>query len=72
MRIVKCPSCGSRRISKVQRDWTGEFQGKKYAVEGLEFYECPSCCEQVFDPEAMRRIEAQSPAYRHRRNRRIA
>ena len=72
MRITKCPSCGSGRIAQVRRDWSGEFQGKKYNIEALDFYECPDCGEQVFDPEAMRRIEAESPAYTHRRPKRIA
>jgi YgiT-type zinc finger domain-containing protein len=56
----------------VQRDWTGEPQGKKYRVESLEFYECPVCGEQVFDREAMQRIEARSPAYKSRRLKRTA
>jgi YgiT-type zinc finger domain-containing protein len=72
LRITKCPFCGSRRISKVNRDWSGELKGRKYTVEGLEFCECQSCGEQVFDPAAMRRIEAESPAFRHRRAKRIA
>jgi len=60
------------RIARIQRDWTGEFQGKKYRVEALEFYECPVCGEQVLDREAMRRIEAKSPAFRLRRLKRTA
>jgi YgiT-type zinc finger domain-containing protein len=51
----------------VKRDWTGEFGGRKYAVEGLEFYECPSCGERIFGREAMRRIESRSPAFKARR-----
>jgi hypothetical protein len=56
----------------VQRDWTGEFQDKKYSIEALEFYACPACGEQVFDREAMRRIEARSPAFQSRRLKRTA
>jgi len=63
LNITVCPSCGSRRIRKVRRDWTGEFQGQTYVVPGLEFYECPQCGERVYDRDAMRRIEAQSPAF---------
>lgn len=47
----------------MRRNWTGEFRGRTYLVEGLEFYECPVCSERVFDREALRRIEAQSPAF---------
>ena len=35
MRITKCPTCGSTEIEEAMRDWTGEFQGKKYPVEAL-------------------------------------
>jgi YgiT-type zinc finger domain-containing protein len=66
MRITRCPNCGSARVEKVQRDWTGEARGKKYRVAALEFHECPVCGEQVFDREAMRRIEARSPAFKSR------
>ena len=72
MQIRKCPTCGSSKIQRVQRDWTGEFQGKRYIVEALEFDDCPSCGEQVFDRAAMRRIQEHSPAYRQQRIKRIA
>jgi YgiT-type zinc finger domain-containing protein len=61
--IKICPSCGSRKIEKVRRRWMGEYKGCAYSVDRLEFHECPDCHEQVFDPEAMRAIEAASPAY---------
>ncbi len=63
MTITRCPTCGSRRIRQVRRDLTGEFEGRPYTVPGLEFFECPACGEKVFDKEAMRRIEACSPAF---------
>ena len=72
MRITQCPTCGSARIERIQRDWAGEFQGKKYRVEALQYYECPVCGEQAFDREAMRKIEAQSPAFKSRRLKRTA
>jgi len=34
-----------------------------YTVEELEFYECPDCGEKVYDRDAMRTIEANSPAF---------
>jgi YgiT-type zinc finger domain-containing protein len=64
MKITKCPSCGSGRIRRVRSTWTGQFQGKDYVVEDLEFHECPACGERVYDREAMRKIEARSPAFR--------
>ena len=63
MNLKSCPNCGSRKIRKVRRDWESEFEGKRYTVEGLDFYECPVCGEHVFDREAMRKIEAASPAF---------
>jgi predicted RNA-binding Zn-ribbon protein involved in translation (DUF1610 family) len=32
-------------------------------VPNLEFYECPDCGERIYDRDAMRKIEAHSPAY---------
>ncbi len=63
IKITICPTCGSDKIRKVQRDWTDEFQGQSYTVPALEFYECPNCGERIYDREAMRRIEACSPAF---------
>ena len=59
--ITKCPSCGSDRIRRVRRDWTDTFEGKTYKVPDLEFYECPECGEELYDRDAMRKIEAHSP-----------
>jgi YgiT-type zinc finger domain-containing protein len=61
--ITHCPTCGSDKIKKIRRNWTGEFQAKSYTVGDLEFHECPVCAEKVFDRDAMRRIEAHSPAF---------
>jgi len=61
--ITRCPSCGSSTIRKVRRKWTGTYQEQTYSVENLEFYECPACNEKVYDREAMRAIEARSPAF---------
>jgi YgiT-type zinc finger domain-containing protein len=61
--IISCPSCGSNRIKKVRGNWQGEYQGQKYTVKNLEFYECPDCGEKVYDRNALRAIEAQSPAF---------
>jgi len=63
VQITICPSCGSDKIIKVQRDWTGKVGRQDYTVPSLEFYECPDCGEKIYDRHAMRRIEACSPAY---------
>jgi len=61
--ITKCPSCGSVKIRRVRRKWSGEYRGQSSTTENLEFYECPDCKDHVYDPEAMRAIEANSPAF---------
>ena len=62
-KITKCPSCGSTNIKHVRRNWSGEYKGRRYMVENLEFYECPDCRERIYDRDAMRAIEACSPAF---------
>lgn len=64
LNITTCPSCGSKRIKRVRRDVTRNFKGKEYTVPNLEYYECPDCGEKVYDREAMRQIEAHSPAFK--------
>ena len=61
--ITSCPSCASEKIEKVRRKWEGEYNGQTYTVENLEFYECPDCGEKVYDREAMKAIQANSPAF---------
>ncbi len=51
----------------VHGEWTGEFEGQAYKVPSLDFHECPDCCEKIYDRDAMRRIEACSPAFEKRR-----
>ena len=63
LKITMCPSCGSEKIKRVRRDWRGTFHGPAYVVPGLSFYECSQCGERVYDREAMRKIEARSPAF---------
>ena len=63
IKITRCPTCGNDKIGKVCRDWTGEFQGQSYIVPSLEFYECSTCGEKIYDPKAMQKIESYSPAY---------
>lgn len=60
--ITKCPTCGSTNIKKVRRKLTGKSQNQTYSVPRVEFHECPACGETIYDREAMRKIEAHSPA----------
>ncbi|MEP7337348.1 MAG: type II toxin-antitoxin system MqsA family antitoxin [Acidobacteriota bacterium] len=63
LKITKCPTCGSGKIAKVCRDLIETVDGQTYTVPALEFYECPNCGEELYDREAMRKIEAHSPSY---------
>jgi len=63
LRIAICPTCGSTKIKKVCRNWSGEFEGRSYRVPSLEFYECPACSEKVYGREAMRKIQGHFPAF---------
>lgn len=61
--VSACPTCGSTRIRMVRGDWSGAFKRKRYMVKDLRYFQCPRCGEKVYDPEAMRRIQAVSPAF---------
>lgn len=61
--LSTCPSCASKAIQRVCQDWVGIVQGKSYEVKDLEYYRCPDCLENVYTPQAMRRIQQASPAY---------
>lgn len=56
--ITRCPTCGSDKIARARRDWTVTVGSRVVTVPDLEFYECPNCGERVYEPEAMRRIDA--------------
>jgi YgiT-type zinc finger domain-containing protein len=62
LEITVCPVCDGK-IKKVKEDWVGEFKGKEYIVPDLEYYICEACGERIYMREAMRKIEAYSPAY---------
>jgi len=61
--ITFCPTCGSKKIRKVKRDFTETIKGQTYTVPDLEFHECPDCEEMLFDAAAMRKIESSSPFF---------
>jgi len=62
MKISICPNCGSLEIKKVRRNFTAKFHGQSYLVPALDYHECPSCGEKVYDRQAMKKIESYSPA----------
>lgn len=64
--INECPTCGSEKIKKVRKNWSGEYKGQRYLVPSLEYYECPDCDEKIYDRYAMRRIQEKSPAIKKR------
>ena len=61
LNISVCPVCGGK-VNKIRENWIGEYQGQKYIVPDLEYYECEDCAERIYDRDAMRKIEACSPA----------
>ena len=61
--ITVCPSCGSDKIKRLRRNWTGTFKDQTYIVPNLVYYTCPGCGEKVYDREALQKIEAYSPAF---------
>ena len=66
-KLRACPTCGSRGIKIIQKTVTRQFEGERYTIPDLEFQECPRCGEKIYDREAMRQIQAASPAYVKRR-----
>ena len=63
MDIKICPSCGSEKLKRIRGDLKREFEGESYSVTGVEYYQCPDCGERVYDRDAVRRIQAESPAF---------
>ncbi|MCX7045240.1 MAG: YgiT-type zinc finger protein [Candidatus Sumerlaeota bacterium] len=63
LEITMCPSCGGKNIKHLCRDWKDDWQGHIYTVPSLEYWKCPDCGEELYDGEAMRKIEEYCPAY---------
>lgn len=60
-RITQCRSCGSKNVRRVVRDWTSVYKGQRYTAPMVAFDECSECGERVFDPAAVRKIQAHRP-----------
>jgi len=73
LQISKCPSCGSKNLKKVRKDWKSTELKNNYTVPSLEYFECPDCGEELFDHDAMNQIEQYSPNFKkHRSKNKIA
>ena len=59
----KCPTCGSTKIRRVRKTIARSCCGKTYTVPAVVYHECPACGEEIFSPEAVRKIQASSPAF---------
>lgn len=66
------PTCGNKKIKLVRRSLIRNFRDQNYVVPALVYHECPDCGERVYDPQAMRKIEAHSQAYAKKRIRKKA
>ena len=60
LKLSVCPNCGKKNLKKVRKTVSGTRQGKPYSAPAVEFYECPGCGEQIYDPAAIQRIEQHS------------
>jgi YgiT-type zinc finger domain-containing protein len=63
LNIKICPTCGSDQIRRIISDVTRIYKGQAYTIPSLDYFDCPNCGEKVYDREAIRKIEAYSPAY---------
>lgn len=61
--ITSCPTCGSNKIRLIRKDQVREFDGQTYTVPDLEYQECPVCGEEIYGPDAVKKIEVYSPAF---------
>ena len=61
--ISACPACGSTGILALHEDWSNSYAGRRYVVRNLRYFHCTECGEKIYDPSAMRRIQAASPAF---------
>lgn len=68
MAIRRCPTCGSRRISRQVVTVKARVRSKSAVVRGLELEVCPDCGEKLFDLEASRRMEEQFLPRRRKRS----
>lgn len=73
LKLTVCPNCGNKNLKKVRKTVSGTRHGKRYSAPDVEFYQCPDCGEQIYDPPAIRKIEEHSHVpLKHKPARRIA
>ncbi|MBN1322103.1 MAG: YgiT-type zinc finger protein [Thermoleophilia bacterium] len=63
--LSRCPTCHRKGMRREVIDVRVD-EGKR-VVRDVEVEICPSCGEQLYDVEAMRKIEAAHPPRRRRR-----
>ncbi len=64
-KLSRCPTCGRKGMRRQLLDV--KLDGGKRVARGIEVDVCPHCGEQLYDPEAMRAIEAACPPRRGRK-----
>lgn len=62
-----CPTCHRKGMRRQVMDV--KLDAGKHVARGIEVDVCPHCGEQLYDPKAMRAIEAACPPRRKRRRR---
>ncbi|MBP6821915.1 MAG: YgiT-type zinc finger protein [Acidobacteria bacterium] len=72
LEITICPTCGSNKIRSVRKDQKREFNGQPYTVPDLEYQECPVCGEEIYGPDAVKKIETYSPAFAKPKTQQVA
>jgi YgiT-type zinc finger domain-containing protein len=53
----RCPTCGSRKIKLVERDYATTAKGRQIIVPNVRRHECPVCGEVLLDYDAVKQIE---------------
>lgn len=63
-RLSRCPTCHRKGMQRKVMDV--EIESGRHVVPDIEVDVCPHCGEQLYDPVAMRAIEAASSSRRAR------
>ena len=61
IKINECPTCGSRKIKRLEGQYIFTSRGVRVVVPDLQRHECPVCGEILLDYDAMKQIEALRP-----------
>lgn len=69
-KLRRCPTCQRTGLRRAMMDVT--VAGRKEIARNVQVDLCPHCGEQLYDPPAMRAIEAAIPVRRRRRKKTVA